>query len=180
MKNDTIALENSVTASYKVKYMLGAWSSVTQSDCFVTPFDCSPSGSSVREIFLARILEWVGVVHTGVPPGDLPDPGIEPGCPALAGRFFTIDPPGNPLMLNMCVSMCLVTQSCLTLCSPMDWIPPGSSVHGLIQARILQWVAMASSRGSLPPRDGSSVSWSPALQADSLPLAPPGKPKLNI
>jgi len=38
--------------------------------------------------------------------------------------------------------------SCLTLCDPMDCSPPGSSVHGILQARILEWVAMPSSRGS--------------------------------
>ena len=37
-------------------------------------------------------------------------------------------------------------QSCLTLCNPMDYSPPGSSVHGLLQARILEWVAMSFSR----------------------------------
>ena len=42
----------------------------------------------------------------------------------------------------------LVTQSCLILCDPMDYSPPGSSVHGTLQARILEWVAMPSSRGS--------------------------------
>ena len=36
----------------------------------------------------------------------------------------------------------LVTQSCLTLCDPMDCSPPGSSVHGILQARILEWVAI--------------------------------------
>ena len=39
-------------------------------------------------------------------------------------------------------------QSCLTLCDPMDCSPPGSSVHGILQARILEWVAMPSFRGS--------------------------------
>ena len=39
-------------------------------------------------------------------------------------------------------------QSCPTLCDPMDYSPPGSSVHGILQARILEWVAMSSSRGS--------------------------------
>ena len=39
-------------------------------------------------------------------------------------------------------------QSCPTLCDPMDCSPPGSSVHGILQARILEWVAMPSSRGS--------------------------------
>ena len=41
----------------------------------------------------------------------------------------------------------LVSQSCLTLCNPMNCSPPGSSVHGILQARILEWVAMPFSRG---------------------------------
>ena len=41
-----------------------------------------------------------------------------------------------------------VTQSCLTLCDPMDCSPPGSAVHGILQARILEWVAISFSRGS--------------------------------
>ena len=51
----------------------------------------------------------------------------------------------------------LVTQSCLTLCEPMDCCPPGSSVHGILQARILAWVAIFFSRGSFPPRDSTWV-----------------------
>ena len=50
-----------------------------------------------------------------------------------------------------------VIQSCLTLCSPMDYSPPGSSVRGLFQARILEWVAMSSSSGSSQCRDGTHV-----------------------
>ena len=42
---------------------------------------------------------------------------------------------------------------CPTLCNPMDCSPPGSSVHGILQGRILEWVAMPSSRGSTRPRD---------------------------
>ena len=52
------------------------------------PMDCNPPGSSVHGILQARTLEWVAIP----PPGDLPDPGIEPTSltsPALAGRFFT-------------------------------------------------------------------------------------------
>ena len=49
--------------------------------------------------------------------------------------------------------LCLVTQSCLTLCDSMDCSPPGSSVHGILQARILEWVAMPSSKPSSQPRD---------------------------
>ena len=47
----------------------------------------------------------------------------------------------------------LVTQSCLTLCIPMDCSPPGSSVCGILQARILEWVAIPFSRGSSQPRN---------------------------
>ena len=67
-------------------------------------------------------------------------------------------------------AMCLVTQLCPTLCNPMDCSLPCSSVHGILQARILEWVAMRSPSGNLPnpgiePR-------SPALQTDSLPSQP--------
>ena len=58
-----------------------------------------------------------------------------------------------------------VTQSCQTLCDPMDYI-----VHGILQARILEWEAFPFSRGSSQPR-------SPALQVDSLPAEPQGKPE---
>ena len=49
-------------------------------------------------------------------------------------------------------------QSCPTLCRPMDCRPPCSSVHGILQARILEWVAMPSSRGSSQPRDRTHAS----------------------
>ena len=52
----------------------------------------------------------------------------------------------------------LVTRSCLTLCDPMDHSLPVSSVHGILQARILEWVAIAFSRGSSWPRDQTQVS----------------------
>ena len=76
----------------------------------------------------------------------------------------------------MCVCVCvcvLVAQLCPTLCDPMDYSPPGSSVQGLLQARILEWVAVPSSRGSSRPRDQTR---SPGLQAGSLLSEPPGKP----
>ena len=53
--------------------------------------------------------------------------------PVLAGRFFTTKPPGKPTHVSVCVCVC-VTQSCLTLCDSMDCSPPGSSVHGILQA----------------------------------------------
>ena len=51
-----------------------------------------------------------------------------------------------------------VTQSCLTLCDPMDYSLQGSSVHGIFQARVLEWVAISFSRGSSRPRDRTQVS----------------------
>ena len=52
----------------------------------------------------------------------------------------------------------LVTQSSPTLYNPMDCSPPGSSVHGILQARILEWVAISFSRGSSWSRDRTQVS----------------------
>ena len=66
-----------------------------------------------------------------------------------------------------------VAQSCPTLSDPMDCSPPGSSAHGIFQARILEWVAVLSP-GDLP-KPGIETG-SPALQADALPSEPPGKP----
>ena len=51
-----------------------------------------------------------------------------------------------------------VAQSCPTLCNPMDYSLPGSSVHGIFQARVLEWVAISFSRGSSRPRDRTQVS----------------------
>ena len=52
----------------------------------------------------------------------------------------------------------LVAQSCLTLCNPMDSTPAGTHVHGILQARILEWVAISFSRGSSRLRDQTWVS----------------------
>ena len=70
----------------------------------------------------------------------------------------------------------LVTQLYPTLCSPMDCRPPGSSVHGILQPRILEWVAIPSP-GDLP-KPGIEPG-SPAMQADSLLSEPPEKPELG-
>ena len=60
-----------------------------------------------------------------------------------------------------CVHVCMraqLLQLCLTLCDPTGYSPPGSSVHGILQAGILEWVAMPSSRGSSWHRDQTHVS----------------------
>ena len=56
------------------------------------PMDCRLPGSSVHEIFQARILEWVSISSW-----DLPEPGIQPLSPALAGGFFTTELPRKPV-----------------------------------------------------------------------------------
>ena len=76
----------------------------------------------------------------------------------------------------VCVCVCvLVAQLCLPLCDPMDYSLPGSSVHGILQVWILEWVAILFSR-DLP---GLGIeSGSPGLQAESLLPEPPGMPSL--
>ena len=83
--------------------------------------------------------------------------------------------------VHLCVSvyacMCAKSlQSCPALCEPMDCSPPGSSVHGILQARMLEWVATRSSRVSSQPRDRICISLHPLhWQMCSLPLATLGK-----
>ena len=63
----------------------------------------------------------------------------------------------KPLLKGNILHVC-VAQSCPTLCHPMDCSLPGSPVHGILQARILEWVAISFSRGSFQPRDQTQVS----------------------
>ena len=78
------------------------------------------------------------------PPGDLPDPWVE------------------LTSLVSCIGV-LLLQLCLTLCNPAGCSPPGSSDHGIFQARILEWVATSYSRGSSLPRGQTHIPVSPAL-----------------
>ena len=91
---------------------------------------------------------------------------------SLRAEVFTVE------FYPVIVCVCSVAQSCPNLCNPMDCNPPGSSVHGIFEARILEWVAMASSRGCSQPRDQTHTSWSSCTgrQILSLPLRPPEKP----
>ena len=72
-------------------------------------------------------------------------------------------------------------QSCPALCDPMDYSPPDSSVHEILQARLLEWVAMPSSRGSSQPSGRTHISYISCFGRWAfyfyffLPLAPPGK-----
>ena len=66
-------------------------------------------------------------------------------------------------------------QSCLTLSDPMDYSPPGSSVHGILQASVLEWGAITFSKG-LTYRSNLRLLCLLLWQVGSLPLMPPGKP----
>ena len=61
------------------------------------------------------------------------------------------------MLVVIIVCACSVVQSSLTVCDPINRSPPVSSAHGILQARILEWVAISSSRGSSQPRDQTQV-----------------------
>ena len=100
----------------------------------------------------SRQEHWSGLPFPS--PGDLPDPGMKAGSLALQTDSLPLSHQGSPFAAAAAKSL----QSCPTLCNPIDGSPPGSSVPGILQARILEWVAMPSSRGSSQPRDGTQVS----------------------
>ena len=109
----------------------------------------------------------------GPPPGNLPNPGIKPRSPTLQADSLPSEPPGKPFhfpKVNKVESK--VAQSCPTLCDPMDCSPPGSSIHGILQARVLEWVAISFSRESSRPRDRTKVS---LIVGRRFPSEPPGK-----
>ena len=81
----------------------------------------------------------------------------------------------TPKILLLLICLCIqapvymCTQLCPTLCDPMDCSPPGSSVHGIFHASILEWTAISYSRGSSRPRDWTCMSCIPCIwQMDSL------------
>ena len=90
-------------------------------------------------------------------------------------RPGTLAPPGPACSLIPSNEKVLVTQLCPTLCDPMNCSPPSSSVHGISQARILEWVAIPFSRRSSQPRDPSCVSCVSYIAGDSSPSKPPGE-----
>ena len=87
---------------------------------------------------------------------------------------------GNDWAIELNWGLCMHAKSlhlCPTVCSPMDYSPPGFSVHGILQAWILEWVACHTPpRGSFWPKDQTCISCLLRWQVGSLPLAPPGKP----
>ena len=102
----------------------------------------------------------------------VPQPEIKPLLPALGALSLNL----------MCVCVCVCVraharaciQLCLILCDSMDCSPPGSSVHGIFQAIILEWVAISYSRGSSWLRDQTHILASPALAAGFFTTVPLG------
>ena len=91
-------------------------------------------------------------------PGDPPDPRIKLRSPALQVDSFPPESLGKPYFRHKVKSESEVAQSCPILCDPMDCSLPGFSVHGIFQARIMEWVAISFSRRSSCPRDWTRVS----------------------
>ena len=98
------------------------------------PMDCRLPGASIHGIFQAEVLEWGATAFSDNTGQCLPKVRGGDRCAKLL-------------------------QSCPTLCNPMDCSPPGSSVQGTFQARVLEWVAISFSRGSSSPKDWSHVSY---------------------
>ena len=73
----------------------------------------------------------------------------------------------------VCICVCVCALSCPTLCNSMDYRLPGFSVHGISQARILEWVAILFSRGSSQPMDQTHIS---CMAGRFFATEPPGKP----
>ena len=97
----------------------------------IDPMDCSLPGSSVHRIFQARVLEW--------------------GAIAFSLIFRNSKMLSEPLKVRV-----LLAQLCPTLSDPMDCSLPGSSVHGIFQARVLEWGAIAFSEN---PLGGPVIVW---------------------
>ena len=124
------------------------------------PMDCSPPGSSVHGIFQARVLEWGATAFSNLATATATAAAKSlQSCPTRCGRIdgspprlpHPWDSPGKNTgvgchFLLRCMkvkSESEVSQSCLTLSDPIDCSPPGSSIHGIFQARVLEWGAIA-------------------------------------
>ena len=108
-------------------------------------------------------------------PGDLLYLGIEPGSLALQVDSLPAGPPGKPVKVSIGVRGCEVAQLCPALCSPVDCTHQ-TPLAMRFPARILEWVAISSSRGSFDPGIEAMPLASPALADESFTSVPPGKP----
>ena len=124
------------------------------------PTLCDPMDYTAHGILQARILEWEAIPFSRGT--------SQPRDRALISHMIQLR-----LKSQHSIVVVLVTQSCMTICDAVDCSPTGCSVHGILQARILEWVVIPFFRGSSEPRDWTQVS---CIKADSLSSEPPGKP----
>ena len=117
------------------------------------PMDYSPSGSSVHGVLQVRLWEWVSISYPRWSSWSRDWTRISCTGRWVLYRWATREAQWNML----CCAKSL--QLCPTLCNPIDWSPPGSSVHGIFKARILEQIAISFSRRSSWARDQTNVSW---------------------
>ena len=91
-------------------------------------------------LVLSRQEYWSGLPCP--PARDLPNPGIKPRSPTLQVESLPSEPPGKSIYATAAAAAKSL-QSCPTLCDPIDGSPPGSPVPGILQARTLEWGAIA-------------------------------------
>ena len=143
-------------------YLFICWWIVKVKVTQLCPTLCNPMDYTVHGILQASLLEWIATPFSR----GSSQPRDRTHISLIAGRFFTdwvtrifglfcfwlLD----VMHEHVCVKL---LQSCLTLWHSIDCNPPGSFVHGILQARMLEWVAMLSSRGSSRPRNQTHVSY---------------------
>ena len=130
------------------------------------PMDYSLRGSSIHGIFQARVLDWVTISFSRGSSW----PRDQTQVSRIVGKMlYYLRKPGQPKVEVLSCSVILTNSL-----RPHRLLPPGFSVRGILQARILEWLAIPFSRGSSQPRNWTQVSHI-ALQADSLPSEPLGK-----
>ena len=139
---------------------------LSHSDSFVAPW--TAAHQAPLSMGFPRQEYWNGVPFP--PSENLPDSGICIGrsvSPALAGRFFIAKLPEKPTLLSADAKS---LQSCPNLCGPIDGSPPGSSIPGILQARILEWVAISVSNACMHAKSLQSC---PTL-CNPMDSSPPG------
>ena len=136
--------------------------------------DCSPLGSSVHRIFQARILEWVTIILLQ---GIFPTQELNPHLVWLLHCrqiLYPLSCQGSPKM-KFVIVVVLIARSCPTLFDPMNWSPPGSSVHRFSRQEYWRGLPFPT-QGDLPAQMIRAMSpIPPVLQVDSLPLSHGGK-----
>ena len=115
--------------------------------------NCSPPGSSVLEVFQVRILKWVVISYSRA--SSQPRDRTQDSCISRIDRQILYHWTTWEAPFSLWSE---VAQLCPTLCNPMGYSLPAFSVHGILQARILEWVVIALSRRSSWPRDWTQVS----------------------